>query len=58
MTGDQREKWRRALAAKAKATRNQRSKRRRGLATVTRAGMVRVNPTKPEEQTHDPLLHP
>jgi hypothetical protein len=58
VTEDQRAEWRKALATKAKATRNRRGKRERGLAAVTRAGMVRVNPTQPEEQTHDPLLHP
>ena len=42
MTDDQRAEWRKALAAKAKATRNQRGRRKRGLTTVTRAGMVRV----------------
>jgi hypothetical protein len=46
-----RAEWRRALAEAAKAARNQRGKRKRGLATVTRAGMVRVNPTKPKETT-------
>jgi hypothetical protein len=49
VTEDQRAEWRRAMTAKAKAARNQRSRRKRGLATVTRAGMVRVNPTQPEE---------
>jgi hypothetical protein len=46
---DQRDEWRCALAAKAKASRSQRGKRKRGLAAVTRAGMVRVNPTQPKE---------
>jgi hypothetical protein len=42
VTGDQRAEWRKALAAAAKATRNQRGRRKRGLATVSGAGMVRV----------------
>jgi hypothetical protein len=46
---DQRREWKTVLAAKAKATRNQRSRRKHGLATATRAGMVRVNPTQPKE---------
>jgi hypothetical protein len=49
MTEDQRAEWRKALAANAKAIRNQRGKRKRGLAAVTRAGMVRVNPAQPKE---------
>jgi hypothetical protein len=41
--------WRKAIADYHRQQRNQRGKRKRGLATVTRAGMVRVNPTQPKE---------
>ena len=36
--------WRKALAAAAQAARTRRGKRPRGLAAVTRAGMVRRPP--------------
>jgi len=42
MTEDQRAEWRKALAANAKTTRNRRGRRKRGLATVTSPGMVRL----------------
>ena len=44
MTNEQLAEWRRAQTAAAKAARNQRGRRRRGLNTVSRAGMVRISP--------------
>jgi len=35
--------------ASAKATRNQRGRRRRGLAAAIRMGMVRITPPRPED---------
>ena len=49
MSGDQLAEWKQATADLHRRQRNQRGKRRRGIATVTRAGMVRVNPTQPKE---------
>jgi hypothetical protein len=51
MNEDQRAAWRKALAAHAKAARTQHGKRKRGLAAVTRAGMVRVSPASTREGT-------
>jgi hypothetical protein len=48
-----RDAWRRALAAAAKAVRNRRGQRPRGLATVIRAGMVWIQPTQDGPQRDD-----
>jgi hypothetical protein len=52
MNEDQREAWRRALAAKNAQQRNQRGKRKTGLPAVTRAGMVRL-PAPPKTSTEE-----
>ena len=49
MTEDQREQieqWRKARNAKARQQRNRRGKRKRGLATVSGPGMVRLTTTQ------------
>jgi hypothetical protein len=46
MTSDQLAKWKAADRARKRQQRNQRGRRKRGLATVTRAGMVRVSPAR------------
>jgi hypothetical protein len=46
MNEEQHEAWRKALAANAKATHNRRGRRKRGLATVSGAGMVRLSTTQ------------
>jgi hypothetical protein len=38
-----------AIAASHRQQRNRRGRRPRGVATVQRAGMVRINPTQPKE---------
>ena len=48
MTGDQRGQWRKAIASHDRQQWRQRGKRKRGLATVREAGMVRIPP--PQEQ--------
>ena len=49
MTEDRRAAWRKALAANAKATRNRRGRRKRGLAAAIRVGIVRITSPRPED---------
>jgi hypothetical protein len=51
MTDDQVAKWKAARAAHYRQQRQQRGRRKRGLATVSGAGMVRVNLTQPKERS-------
>lgn len=46
MNEDQRERWRRVLAARNARQRTRRGKRATGIAIVRQAGMVRRLPTK------------
>ena len=46
MTNDQLAKWKAADRARKRQQRNQRGRRKRGLATVTGAGMVRRSTTQ------------
>jgi hypothetical protein len=43
--------WKAAIAAARRQQRAQRSKRKRGLATVTAPGMIRINPAPKEPST-------
>jgi hypothetical protein len=49
MTEDQRQAWRQALAAKAKAGRTRRHQPRKTLLNVRGAGMVRVPPPRRQQ---------